>query len=91
MDLGTRAGMLNGADGGEEPILGESAVGSTDFNWSKSGLRKRLRNNRMPPEAPFVLDESNRDGPMLVHPVTGNSVSAVDLIGEWVDAGCPDN
>ena len=45
----------------------------------------------MPPEAPFVLDESNRDGPMLVHPVTGNSVSAVDLIGEWVDAGCPDN
>jgi len=38
-----------------------------------------------------VLDESNRDGLMLVHPVTGSDVSAVDLIGEWVDAGCPDN
>lgn len=91
MNLSSAAGLRAGADGGEEPILGESTVGSTDFNWSKSGLRKRLRNNRMPPEAPFVLDESGRDGLMLVHPVTGNDVSAVDLIGEWVDAGCPDN
>ena len=91
MDLSSPAGLRAGADGGEEPILGESVVGSTDFNWSKSGLRKRLRNNRMPPEAPFVLDESNRDGLMLVHPVTGSDVSAVDLIGEWVDAGCLDN
>ena len=45
----------------------------------------------MPSDAPFVLDESNRDGLMLVHPVTGGDVSAVDLIGEWVDAGCPNN
>ena len=45
----------------------------------------------MPPEAPFVLDESGRDGPTLIHPVTGNEVSAVDLISEWVGAGSPDN
>ena len=91
IDFNTEAGLLAGADNGEEPLLGESVVGATDFNWGSSGLRKRLRNNRMPPEAPFVLDESNRDGLMLVHPVTGSDVSAVDLIGEWVDAGCPDN
>ena len=91
MDLSYAAGLRAGADGGSEPILGESPVGATNFNWSKSGLRKRLRNNRMPSDSPFVLDESNRNGPMLAHPVTGNAVSAVDLIGEWVDAGCPDN
>src|SRR3990170_2001419 len=91
IDFNTEAGLLACADNGEEPLLGESVVGAKDFNWGSSGLRKRLRNNRMPPEAPFVLDESNRDGPMLVHPVTGSDVSAVDLIGEWVDAGCPDN
>jgi len=91
IDFNTEAGLLAGADNGEEPLLGESVVGAKDFNWGSSGLRKRLRNNRMPPEAPFVLDESNRDGLMLVHPVTGSDVSAVDLIGEWVDAGCPDN
>ena len=91
IDFNTEAGLLAGADNGEEPLLGESVVGAKDFNWGSSGLRKRLRNNRMPPEAPFVLDESGRDGPMLVHPVTGSDVSAVDLIGEWVDAGCPDN
>ena len=91
IDFNTEAGLLAGADNGEEPLLGESVVGAKDFNWGSSGLRKRLRNNRMPPEAPFVLDESGRDGPMLVHPVTGSDVSAVDLIGEWVDAGCLDN
>ena len=91
IDFNTEAGLLAGADNGEEPLLGESVVGAKDFNWGSSGLRKRLRNNRMPPEAPFVLDESGRDGPMLVHPVTGSDVSAVDLIGDWVDAGCPDN
>ena len=76
---------------GSVPILGEAVPGGPPFDWNNSVLRKRLRNNRMPPDAPFVLDESNRDGLMLVHPVTGNDVSAVDLIGEWVDAGCPDN
>src|SRR3972149_1563391 len=47
MDLGTRAGMLAGADGGAEPLFGESAVGATDYDWDNSGLKKRLRNNRM--------------------------------------------
>ena len=62
MDLGTRAGMLNGADGSTAPLFGESTVGATDYNWANSGLRKRLRNNRMPPGFPFAIDESNRDG-----------------------------
>ena len=62
MDLGTRAACFAGADGGSEPILGESTVGATDYNWANSGLRKRLRNNRMPPGFPFVMDESNRNG-----------------------------
>ena len=91
MDLTSAAGLRKGADGGTVPILGETVPGVPPFDWNNSVLRKRLRNNRMPPDAPFVLDESNRDGLMLVHPVTGNAVSAVDLIGEWVDAGCPDN
>ena len=43
MDLGTRAGMLNGADGGSEPILGESAVGATDYNWANSGLKEKAQ------------------------------------------------
>lgn len=91
MDLSSPEGLMNGADGGSAPILGETSVGDTDYNWASSVLRQRLRNNRMPPDAPFVLDESNRNGPTLTHPVTGLPVSAVGLIGEWVDAGCPDN
>ncbi len=93
MDLSTAAGLRAGADAGSEPILGESAVGATDFNWGASGLRKRLRNNRMPPESPFVLDESNRNGPTVVDPTVAppGTISAVGLIGLWVDAGCPNN
>lgn len=91
IDLSSPDGIRGGSDGGTMPILGENTVGIPPFNWSNSDLRKRLRNNRMPPTSPFVLDESNRNGRTLTHPVTGDPVSAVDLIGEWVAAGCPDN
>ncbi|MDZ7266498.1 MAG: hypothetical protein ONB48_03510 [candidate division KSB1 bacterium] len=96
MDLTTYQGIRKGADPiGEPPgesILGESAPFAGDFNWNKSELRHRLRDNRMPPPAwPFLLDESNRDGPLITHPVTGLPVRAVDLIGEWVHAGAKNN
>ncbi|MFQ5752522.1 MAG: hypothetical protein ACE5HI_11040, partial [bacterium] len=96
MDLSSWEGLMKGADSLEEPpgepLLGESQPGASDFNWNKSKLRGRLRNNRMPPPGwPFFLDESNRDGPVITHPVTGLSVRAVDLIAEWVAAGAPNN
>ncbi|HHT9125971.1 MAG TPA: hypothetical protein ACFYD6_09160 [Candidatus Brocadiia bacterium] len=91
MNLSSAAGLRGGADEGSEPILGETEVGATDFNWDASGLRKRLRNNRMPPTAPFVLDESNRDGPTIVDALHPGGISAVDLIGEWVNNGAKDN
>ena len=62
LDLNTRAGWIAGADGGTAPILGESSVGATDYDWSHAKLRQRLRNNRMPPGIPFNIDEANRDG-----------------------------
>lgn len=96
MNLTTYDGIRKGADVLEEPpgvsILGESAPFAGDFNWEESELRHRLRNNRMPPPAwPFLLDESNRDGPLVTHPVTGLPIRAVDLISEWVNAGAKNN
>src|SRR3990172_494147 len=92
MDLTSYAGILAGADTLEEPpgepLLGESQPGATDYNWSESGLRARLRNNRMPPGFPFDATEANRNGPTLT--INGVEVSAVDLIGAWVDAGVPE-
>ncbi|MGR3311084.1 MAG: hypothetical protein ACUZ77_09935, partial [Candidatus Brocadiales bacterium] len=68
MDLTTHAGTLNGSDGGEKPILGESEVGATDYDWDASMLRRRLRDNRMPPDMPFNLPGAgnNRNGPDIV-------------------------
>jgi hypothetical protein len=92
IDFNTEAGLLAGADGGEEPLLGEDeATGGDSYNWGESGLRARLRNNRMPPNAPFDIHELTRKGPELTHPITGLKVRAVDLIGEWVDDGAKDN
>lgn len=84
IDFNTEAGLLAGADGGSVPLLGESVVGVAPFNWGESGLRARLRNNRMPPNSPFDVNELTRNGPMVTHPITGVQVRAVDLIGEWV-------
>ena len=67
MDLSSYVGIRAGADVNEDPpgasILGESEPGAGDFNWEESELRHRLRDNRMPPHSPFIIDESNRDGP----------------------------
>jgi len=69
MDLSSYEGIMAGADRMEEPpgvpILGQSAVGESDFNWAESELRARLRNNRMPPGMPFDVTEANRDGPLV--------------------------
>ena len=46
----------------ESSIKSLSSEGATDYDWSHSKLRKRLRNNRMPPGIPFMIDEGNRDG-----------------------------
>ena len=94
LNLGTFAGIILGADGGNGPLLNSAHQPITDasqIDWSASRLRHRLRDNRMPPNAPFLLDESNRDGPLLTHPVTGLPVRALDLIGEWVSNGAPNN
>lgn len=96
LDMGTHAGVIAGADGGDEPILGND-VGLTNYDWGSSGLRRRFRNNRMPPNFPFVMDMSNRNGPVLVDDGTGHLTpkrpfeygsepDAVHLIGAWVDA-----
>ncbi len=91
MDLSSAEGIRNGADDGIEPLLGESSVGETNFSWNRSELKSRLRDNRMPPNSPFVIDESNNDGRTVTHPVTGKLVNAVDLIEEWLNAGAPDD
>ncbi len=96
MDLTTYDGIRKGADVLESPpgesILGESRPYAGDFNWKDSELRHRLRDNRMPPPMwPFLIDESNRDGPLVTHPVTGLKIRAVDLIGLWVKEGAKNN
>jgi len=70
MDLTTYEGIITGGDALSEPpgvpILGQSEVGASDFNWSASKLRARLRNNRMAPGVKFDITEENRDGPLVV-------------------------
>ena len=96
LDMGTHAGVIAGADGGDEPILGND-VGQTNYDWGSSGLRRRLRNNRMPPYFPFVMDMSNRNGPTLEDDGTGHFTpkrpfeygsepDAVHLFEAWVNA-----
>ena len=69
MDLSSYEGIMAGADRMEDPpgvpLLGQSAVGETDFDWEHSKLRERLRDNRMPPGMPFDITEANRDGPLV--------------------------
>ncbi|MCB9443890.1 MAG: hypothetical protein H6669_06605 [Ardenticatenaceae bacterium] len=92
MDLSSYAGIMSGGDVLSAPpgvpILGQTEVGTADFNWADSKLRARLRNNRMPPGWEFDITEENRDGPTL--DVNGTEVRAVDLIGAWVEAGAPE-
>jgi len=85
MDLNTYAGILAGADVLSEPP-GEAIIVPGD--WAASSLRPRLRNNRMPPGWQFDPTEGNRNGPALT--VDGGQITAVELIGAWVDAGAPE-
>jgi hypothetical protein len=70
MDLSSYESILTGADSLSSPpgvsILGESAIGSGDYDWDHSKLKERLRNNRMTPGWDFDITEENRDGPLLL-------------------------
>jgi hypothetical protein len=88
MDLSSYEGILKGADVLEKPP-GESII--VPGKWAESVLRERLRNNRMPPGWTFMMDESNRNGPMVKHPVTGKEVPLIQILEEWVNAGAPNN
>ena len=70
MDLTSHEGLLKGGDVLSDPpgmpILGQSEVGATDFDFGASKLRERLRNNRMAPGVAFDITEGNRDGPVIL-------------------------
>jgi mono/diheme cytochrome c family protein len=85
MDLSSYAGIMLGGDVLSDPP-GVAIV--IPGNWSDSKLRARLRDNRMPPDWEFDIEETNRDGPLLEH--DGGNIYAVELIGAWVNAGAPD-
>jgi len=82
------SGMLVGADGGAHSLF-NGTTNADAADWGSSLIRKRLRNNRMPPNAPFLLSEDNRDGPDVCDPVEGEMTTAVELIGRWLEAGAP--
>ena len=69
MDLTSYAGVMRGGDVLSKPpgvpLFGQSKIGATDFNWKKSKMNARLRNNRMPPGITFDITEANRDGPLV--------------------------
>jgi mono/diheme cytochrome c family protein len=85
MNLGSYAGIMLGGDVLSAPP-GVAIV--VPGSWSASKLRGRLRDNRMPPDWEFDIEETNRDGPLLEH--DGGNVYAVELIGAWVNAGAPE-
>ncbi len=108
MDVTTYAGLMKGGDVLSEPpgvpLFGQSSIGGTDYDWGHSKMRARLRDNRMPPNWPEDLTETNRDGPCVT--INGDSVhvqgsdgkkkhkygcelNTVGLIGAWVNAGAP--
>ena len=102
LNMSTYEGIMTGADSLESPpgvsILGQAEVGVGDFDWSHSKLRERLRNNRMPPGWEFDITEENRNGPCVEVGAEGVTVklgeygcdlTAVGLIGAWVEAGAP--
>ncbi len=70
MNLSSYEGIMLGGDVLSQPpgvpLLGNSAVGETDYDWAHSKLRGRLRNNRMPPGWEFDITEENRDGPTIM-------------------------
>lgn len=83
MGLGSYAEIITGGDSISNPP-GVQIVIPGDF--SNSVLRKRLRDNRMPPGVPFDITEANRDGP-VVKSQSGGETEAVKLLEAWVNAG----
>lgn len=103
MDLTTWRGMMKGGDVLSKPpgvpIFGQSKAEGTDYNWDKSKMKERLRNNRMPPGMAFDMSEANRDGPCVDIKNNKSSVNsskydcklnAVGMMGAWVKAGAPE-
>ena len=82
MDLSSYDGIMKGGDVLSQPpgvpLFGQSSIGATDYDWSHSKMKERMRNNRMPPQVEFDITEENRDGP------TGKEVG---MLGDWVAAG----
>ena len=76
--------VLSGTPG--VPVLGQSEVGATDFDWAHSKLRERLSNNPMPPGWLFDIIETNWDGPCVEVSDDGVSV-VVDSEGN-LQVGC---
>ena len=70
MNLSSYEGIMLGGDVLSSPpgvpLLGQSEVGATDYDWEHSKMRARLRNNRMPPGWEFDITEGNRDGPYVM-------------------------
>ena len=70
MNLSSYEGIMQGGDVLSKPpgvpLLGQSKIGATDYDWSHSKLKERLRNNRMPPGITFDITEGNRDGPLVL-------------------------
>ncbi len=106
MDLSSYAGIMKGGDVLSHPpgvpLFGQDKIGYTNYDWGHSKMRARLRNNRMPPNWPEDLTETNRDGPcmkvtsgiaMVVKKgedlTYGCDLNAVGLLGTWTKAGAP--
>ncbi len=106
MDLTSYEGLMNGGDVLSKPpgvpLFGQSIVGGTNYDWSHSKMKERLRDNRMPPGWQFDITEANRDGPCVEVTNDGATIvkeghglkygcenNALGLIGAWVDAGAP--
>ena len=70
------------------PLLGQSEIGVSDYDWEHGKLKERLRNNRMPPGMPFDITEANRDGPTVA--IGEGEMTAVELLAAWVEAGAPE-
>ncbi|MGB4871432.1 MAG: c-type cytochrome [Candidatus Promineifilaceae bacterium] len=73
MDFSSYAGVMLGADVISSPP-GVPVVVPGD--WDNSVLRHRLRDNRMPPGWEFDIEETNRDGPLVMAGTMGGTAVA---------------
>jgi len=93
MDLSSFTGMIRGADynldDGTGMSLFSDGMTSSMKMWGMSRIKHRLRDNRMPPNSPFLLSEDNRDGPDVWDAIEGEMTTAVELIGRWLGSGAP--